>query len=290
MELKQLGPTPVQIPAIGFGTWRYAGGIEPLRAALDCGASFLDTAETYGTEELVGEAIRNRRQDVFLATKVAPRNFRRADLIRAAENSLRRLQTDYIDLYQLHWPNVTVPVEESMAAMEELVDCGKIRFIGVSNFSGRYLRRAQRALSKHKIVSNQVRYSLIDRSIENGLLPYCQANNVTIMAYSPLGLNFSRIVSADPGRVLSQVAAAAAKSEAQVALNWVIAKPNVVAIAKASSVAHAIDDCDAAGWRLSAEHYMLLDREIRCRRRGSAYALVQYCHRYLKQSLGRSLC
>src|SRR5690348_11498733 len=111
MELKQLGSTTVRIPAIGFGTWRYKGGIEPLRAALDCGASFLDTAETYGTEELVGEAIRGRRPEVFLATKVAPRNFRRTDLFRAAENSLRRLRTDYIDLYQLHWPNVTVPIE-----------------------------------------------------------------------------------------------------------------------------------------------------------------------------------
>ena len=289
MELKQLGSTPVRIPTIGFGTWRYSGGIEPLRAALDHGASFLDTAEIYGTEDLVGEAIRGRRPEIFLATKVAARNFRRADLIRAAENSLRRLRTDYIDLYQLHWPNVTVPVEESMAAMEELADSGKIRFIGVSNFSARYLRRAQRALSKHKIVSNQVRYSLIDRSIENGLLPYCQANGITIIAYSPLGLDFSRFISADPGRVLSQVAAATGKTEAQVALNWVIAKPNVVAIPKASSVAHAIDDCNAAGWRLSAAQYALLERQIRCRRRGAAYALVQYCYRYVNQSLGRGL-
>jgi len=289
MEFKSLGTTSVQVPAIGFGTWRYTGGLEPLRAALDCGACFLDTAENYGTEELVGEAIRGRRQDVFLATKVAPRNFRRADLIRAAENSLRRLGTDWIDLYQLHWPNVTVPIAESMAAMEHLVDSGKVRFIGVSNFTARYLARAQRALSKYKIVSNQVGYSLIDRTVERGLLQYCRANGITLIAYSPLGLTFSRLQSADQGRVLSQVAAKVAKTEAQVALNWLIAKENVVAIPKASSVAHALDDCGAVGWRLSPEDYALLDRKIPYYRRGPIDPLLRYCYRYVNQSLGRGL-
>lgn len=289
MELKPLGSSSAQLPAIGFGTWRYTGGIEPLRAVLDRAPCFLDTAENYGTEELVGEAIRGRRQQVFLATKVAPRHFRRQDLIRAAENSLRRLGTDYIDLYQLHWPNLTVPVEESMAAMEELVDAGKIRFIGVSKFSAAYLRRAQRALSKYRIVSNQVRYSLIDRSIESGLLQYCRQNAVTIIAFSPLGLSFSRMQRADPARVLSRIASTAGKTEAQVALNWLVAKDNVVAVAGASSVSHAIEDCEACGWRLSPADYTLLERKIRCVRYGALYNLVRDCRRYLFQSFGRGL-
>lgn len=289
MELKPFGSSPVQVPAIGFGTWRYTGGIEPLRAVVDRGYCFLDTAENYGTEELVGEAIRGRRQQVFLATKVAPRNFRRADLIRAAENSLRRLGTDTIDLYQLHWPNLTVPIEESMAAMEELADSGKIRFIGVSNFRLGYLRRAQASLTRHKIMSNQVRYSLIDRTIEGGLLQYCQKNAITIIAFSPLGLDFTSLRSADPEGVLSQLAASSGKSEAQIALNWLLAKDGVVTIPKASTVAHALEDWEAAGWRLSADQYALLEKKIRFTSRGRLEGLLREFGRYLVQRRGKAL-
>jgi diketogulonate reductase-like aldo/keto reductase len=289
MELKPIGSSPDQVPAIGFGTWKYTGGLEPLRAILDRGACFLDTAEIYGTEELVGEAIRGRRQQVFLATKVAPRNFRRPNLIRAAEDSLRRLRTDFIDLYQLHWPNFTVPVEESMAAMEELADAGKIRYIGVSNFDASYLRRAQAALSKHRIVSNQVRYSLIDRTIERGLLQYCRASAITVIAFSPLGLNFSSLRSADPEGTLAEVAAHSGKTVAQIALNWLIAKDRVVAIPKASTVPHALEDYDAAGWRLSLAQYELLERRIRFTSHGRFHALLRDCRRYLMQHRGRAL-
>jgi diketogulonate reductase-like aldo/keto reductase len=290
MDFKQLGSSAVRVPEIGFGTWRYTGGTEPLRAVAERGPCFLDTAENYGTEELVGEAIRGLPRDrVILATKVAPRNFRRRDLIRAADNSLKRLGTDYIDLYQLHWPNLTVPVEESMAAMEELADAGKIRCIGVSNFSLGYLRRAQAALSRHRIVSNQVRYSLMDRTIERDLLDYCGRNAVTIIAFSPLGRSFANLKDADPEGVLKQVADSAEKSEAQVALNWLISKPNVVAIPKASTVQHALEDCEASGWRLPVERYALLERKIRFQSHGWVYDALRYCNRYAMQSLGRGL-
>jgi hypothetical protein len=289
MELKLFGSSQTQIPAIGFGTWKYQGGIEPLRAVVDRGYCFLDTAENYGTEELVGEAIRGRRQQVFLASKVAPRNFRRADLIRAAENSLRRLGTDTIDLYQLHWPNLTVPIEESMAAMEELADSGKIRFIGVSNFRLGYLRKAQAALSRHKIMSNQVRYSLIDRTIEDGLLQYCRKNSITIIAFSPLGLNFTSLRSADPEGALSQLAAKSGRTEAQIALNWLIAKDGVVTIPKASTVPHALEDWEAAGWRLSADQYALLEKKIRFTSRGRLECLFRDFVRYVAQRRGKAL-
>src|SRR5215472_5804347 len=120
----------------------------------------------YGSEEVVGEAIREVRSKALVATKASPRNFRRADLLQAADGSLKRFRTTYIDLYQLHWSNYTVGIEETMGAMEELVDAGKIRFIGVSNFSVHALEKAQAALSKHKIVSNRVRYSLMERTVE----------------------------------------------------------------------------------------------------------------------------
>ncbi len=241
--------------------------MEPLQAAIDHGSYLIDTAEAYGTEEVVGEAIRGRRDKVFVATKALPRNFRRQDLIAAAERSLRRLGTDFIDLYQLHWPNYSVPIAETMAAMEELVQAGKIRFIGVSNFSVGELKEAQAALTKHSIVSNQVRYSLIERTIERSVLKYCQQAGVTIIAFSPLGENFSNFRVHDPEGVLAKVAGKIGKTEAQVALNWIISQENVIAIPKASSVEHAIDDCGASGWRLSPEDCGLLTAKISCRKR-----------------------
>ncbi|MGQ9655824.1 MAG: aldo/keto reductase, partial [Thermodesulfobacteriota bacterium] len=130
MEQKQLGQTGVMLPEIGLGTWMYRGETEPIRRAVELGATHIDTAESYGTEDAVGEAIEGIRDRVFVATKVSPSHFRHDDLVRAAENSLRRLRTDHIDLYQLHWPSAEVPIAETMGAMEELVDAGKVRFIG----------------------------------------------------------------------------------------------------------------------------------------------------------------
>jgi diketogulonate reductase-like aldo/keto reductase len=289
MTRKRLGSTSVQLPEIGLGTWRYTGGVEPLRAGIEHGARFIDTAEIYGTEEVVGEAIRGRRDEVFLATKVRALNFRRSSLMAAAEGSLRRLGTDYIDLYQLHWPNYIVPIVETMAAMEELVDCGKIRYIGVSNFSVPELRAAQAALSKHKIVSNQVRYSLIERTIESGMLQYCQQHEITIIAYSPLGTNFSELKKYDGEGVLARIAKSCSKSEAQVALNWLIAKDNVVAIPRASTTTHAIEDCEASGWRLSETEYRLLDEKIGFQRRVPLVSAMRRLKRRSAQLIGRAL-
>jgi diketogulonate reductase-like aldo/keto reductase len=265
MDFKELGYTRVQVPEVGLGTWRYAGGTEPLIKGIELGAAFIDAAESYGSEEVVGEAIREFRNKVFVATKASPRNFRRADLLRAADRSLRRLSTTYIDVYQLHWPNYTIDIEETMAAMEELVDAGKIRFIGVSNFSVHVLKKAQAALSKHKIVSNQVRYSLIERTVERDLLSYCQRNGITLIAYSPFGSKFSSLQAADPAGALCKVAETTGKTPAQVALNWLLAKAEVVAIPKASTVQHVIEDCGASGWRLSPSEYELLDNQIKFR-------------------------
>jgi diketogulonate reductase-like aldo/keto reductase len=255
---------------------------EPIRAAVRHGAYLIDTAESYGTEDVVGEAIQGRRAEVLLATKVSPRHFRRAELIAAAERSLRRLRTDYIDLYQLHWPNYTVPIGESMAAMEELVQAGKVRFIGVSNFSVRELKKAQAALTKNRIVSNQVRYSLIERTIEDELLRFCQRTGVTVIAYSPLGTTFSTLQACDPERVLAHIASATGKTEAQVALNWVVAPSNTGAIPKASNVAHVIDNCGASGWRLSSADYEFLATKIRCRSRGR---IASAARRYVRNTL-----
>jgi diketogulonate reductase-like aldo/keto reductase len=286
---KRLGSTDLTVPEIGFGTWDYHGGTEPLRKAVSLGAVLIDTAESYGTEEVVGAAIKGIRQRALVATKVSPRNFRYRDVLLAADRSLKRLQTDYIDIYQLHWPNYTVSIEETMAAMEDLVTAGKIRFIGVSRFCGSDLKRAQAALRNHKIVSNQVRYSLIDRTCDPELLAYCQQEQITVIAFSPLGQNFATFKSHDPDDVLWQIALTIGKTRAQVALNWCIVKSGVIAIPKATSVAHIVEDYGASGWQLSSEHIALLDRGIKFDKRTPLEMgfrrLVQHC----VQRIGRNL-
>jgi diketogulonate reductase-like aldo/keto reductase len=286
MNLKELGQTGILLPEIGLGTWRYRGGVEPIRKAISLGSCLVDTAESYCTEDVVGHSVKDLRNQVFIATKVSPGHFRRSDVLMAADKSLERLRTDYIDLYQLHGPNSAVPIEETMTAMEELVDRGKIRFIGVSNFSVPELRKAQAALSKCRLVSNQVRYSLVDRSIEVDLLGYCAENKITVIAYSPLAHGINHIKEKDPGTILNKVAALAGKTEAQVALNWCISRENVIAIPKASSVEHVIQNCDASGWRLSPKQHRLLEVGVKFRRRGRAEAALRRAARAILQRLG----
>jgi diketogulonate reductase-like aldo/keto reductase len=275
VNYKELGATGLTIPEIGLGTWTYHSGPEPLRKGLEAGALFIDTAERYGSEETVGEAIRGIRPRVFLATKVSPEHFRRADVLRAADQSLKRMGTDYIDLYQLHEPNHEIAIEETMAAMEELVDAGKVRYIGVSNFSVEQMRAAQRALRKYPLVANQVRYNLVDRTIEEDLFPYCQAQRISIIAYSPLARGLSFIRDNDPEGILAEVARETGKSPAQVAINWCLCKDNVVAIPKGNSVEQVLDICGASGWRLSPEHLRRLNEGVQWRRRSQAEKILR---------------
>jgi diketogulonate reductase-like aldo/keto reductase len=255
MELKQLGQTGVMIPEIGLGFWRYEGGVEPIRTGIDLGAVLLDTAEIYGTEEVIGAATAYIRDRVFIATKVSGEHLRHDQVLRAAEASLKQLATDIIDLYQIHWPNSAVPIKETMRAMETLVDRGLVRFIGVSQFSTAELRAAQAAMSKYPIVSNQVRYNLNARRIELDLLPYCQKQQITVIAYTPLddGRLTSRpdSTSSRGMRVLARIAEDARKTMGQVALNWCTSHPNVIAIPKSNSADRTVENCLASGWRLS---------------------------------------
>jgi diketogulonate reductase-like aldo/keto reductase len=298
MKSKQLGNTGLQIPELALGTWQYRGGMEPLRAGIELGACFIDTAESYGTEPVVGEAIRGIRGRIFLASKISPRHFRQHDVIKAAECSLKRMNTDYLDLYQLHWPNYTVPIGETISAMERLVEMGKIRFIGVSNFTVAEMRRAQAQLSKARIVSNQVRYSLIDRSVEQELLPYCEANQISLLAFSPLATDFDSLRSSDGGDALGQVAAASGKTRAQVALNWCVSHPVVLAIFKANKVEHVRENCAASGWSLTPEQVRFLASSVTSYRsrsrlerfaRGVARRALQYAGRNLGNTTAMDL-
>ena len=267
VEFKELGKSGVQLPEIGLGTWQYNGGTEPILKALSLDARLIDTAEMYGTEGIVGEAAKGQRERLFIATKVSGNHLRYDEVLKAAEESLKRLGTDYIDLYQIHWPDPAVPIKETMRAMETLVDEGKVKFIGVSNFYVKNLEQAQASMTRYKIVSNQVKYSLLQRGIEEDTLSYCQANNITVIAYSPLekGLLVARPTPRNKAAisVLQKVALESGKTLAQVALNWCVSRPNVIAIPKSDRVERVVENCAASGWRLSPRQLDALNRAFR---------------------------
>jgi len=264
MELKELGDTGVMMPEIGLGTWRYKGGVEPLKKGIELGATLIDTAEGYQTEDVVGEAIRGTREKVFVATKVSGRHLAHDDVLRSCEESLYRLGTDCIDIYQVHWPNPSYPIKGTMEAMGKLVDRGFIRFIGVSNFDIDETQEAQTYLNNHKIVSNQIRYSLNDRSIEDDLLPYCEEHDMTVLAYTPLDDgNLTRMLTVGGGGkmgVLKEIAEETNKTMGQVALNWCTSRSSVIAIPKSNSVERTVENCGASGWRLTEEQIARLNR------------------------------
>jgi diketogulonate reductase-like aldo/keto reductase len=275
MLLKQLGRTGASIPEIGLGTWDFRGSADALRKGIAVGANFIDTAESYGTEPIVSEAIRGLRERVFIATKVSPQNFRADDFRTSVDASLLKLGIDAIDLLQLHHPNPAIPIAETMGAMADLVDEGKIRFCGVSNFSVAEIQAAQKALGKHPIVSNQVRYNVIDRTIEKEILPYCNANGIAVIAYSPLSKSLSRITDCDPTGVITEIARATGKTPGQVVINWCICREGVIAIPKANSEAHILENCGASDWRLSPEQIALINSRILFRQRNKFDALAR---------------
>jgi diketogulonate reductase-like aldo/keto reductase len=280
MELKELGNTGVMVPEVGPGTARYTGGVEPLRRGIELGAFLIDTAEIYRTEDAVGQAVKGIRDRVFIATKVLGSHLRYDQVMRATESSLHLLGTDYIDLYQIHWPNPSVPIKETMRAMEALADSGQVRYIGVSNFSVKELEEARAAMTKYPIVSNQVLYNLKRREIEKDLLPYCQQSHITVIAYTPLAEGSltarspsqedqrrgplrraaGRLLGREPERQgLEEVANEVDRTPAQVALNWCISRPNVIVIPKSNSLARIEENCGASGWRLSEDQLRQLD-------------------------------
>src|SRR2546426_1428888 len=269
MQFRPLGRTHESVPVVGLGTWGIGGemgpdssrdeaGIEALRLGLDLEMKFIDTAEMYGaghSEEVVARALVGRRDRVFVASKVSPRHFAYDDVLAAAKRSLERLGLKQMDLYQLHWPNPRIPISETMRAMEKLVADGLVRHIGVSNFSVEQMKEAQQSLSQEKIVSNQVEFSLIDRSVEAGILQYCQKEGLTLIAYSPLGQGKIPRGRGSSFKVLDEIAEKLNKSRNQVALNWVLQHDSVVAIPKAADTDHVKENAGVTDWKLDSEEH-----------------------------------
>jgi diketogulonate reductase-like aldo/keto reductase len=232
MIYKQIGET--KVPAIGQGTMGL-DNLSVLKMGCDYGMTLIDTAENYGTEEMVGQAMKDRRNQIFLSTKVSPEHLAYKDVIKSAERSLKHLKTDYIDLYQIHWPNPAIPIADTLVAMERLVKDGKVLYIGVSNFS---LRQLKEACGLAKISSIQIEYNLFDRTIEDDILPYCEANNIAVIAYKPLnGGVFGN-------GILRNLEFEYGKSIATIILCWLINHKLVFAIPKMSKTSHIKENSD----------------------------------------------
>jgi len=261
VEYRQLGRTKEKVSVIGMGCWglglsadrgEWAREIASLRRGIELGMNLIDTAERYSSgrsEELVGEAVKDCREDVFIATKVAPPNLTHDAVIRACKDSIRRLGVSYVDLYQIHWPDPGVPIKETMSAMEKLVQAGLVRYIGVSNFSVSESDDARTALSKNEIASNQVEYALSNRSVEADILPYCVREKITLMAYSPLA--HGKISRSIPADILQKYD----MTPAQAMLNWVTRNEQVVAIPKAGNINHQEENASSIALRFSAADY-----------------------------------
>ena len=256
-------PSGEKVPALGQGTWNIGDQratrpeeIAALRVGIDLGMTLIDTAEMYGngdSEELVGEAIAGRRNAVFLVSKVLPSNASRRGTISACERSLRRLGTDRLDLYLLHWRG-GYPLEETLEAFEQLQRGGKIRYWGVSNFDTGDMDELFSVAGGDTVATNQVLYNLTRRGIEFDLLPWCKDRRIPTMAYSPI----------EQGRLLRQpalrkVAERHGATPAQVALAWVLRRDDVIAIPKAGSVAHVRENHGALALQLLPEDVADLD-------------------------------
>ena len=189
MEYKQLGNTDVMVPEIGLGAWKYKGGVEPLRRGIELGANLVDTAEMYRTEDVVGQAIKDVRDQVLLATKVLGSHLKYDDVLRAAEASLRQLDIACIDLYQIHFPDGNTPIQETLQTLDDAIRQGKILYVGCSNFQGWQVSQAMEisnSLGLEKFVSLQPEYNLTNREIEKEIIPAAKEYNLGIIPYYPL--------------------------------------------------------------------------------------------------------
>ncbi|MBN2115160.1 MAG: aldo/keto reductase [Anaerolineales bacterium] len=261
----------LSVPKIGFGTWRIGGesyadpkadpaSLTALRTALDAGYTHFDTAESYASghsEELVGRAIREtnaKRENLFITTKISPEHLQYDQVLRSCEDSLRRLQMDYIDLYLIHWPpRAALELNDAFRALNQLVRAGKVKHLGVSNFKLKLLKQAQ-SLSETPILTNQVPYRLPDKTyVENGVLEYCQQNDILLTAYSPV--KFRNLPVNKTVRLIAETHAA---TPFQIALAWLVAQPRVITIPMSLDPRHIRENFAAAEIELSKEEFKTL--------------------------------
>jgi diketogulonate reductase-like aldo/keto reductase len=274
VETRPLGGSGPSVPILGQGTWQMEQDgrsevVAALRRGLDLGLGHVDTAEMYGSgtvEEMVAEAIAGRRDEVFLVSKVLPENATRRGTVIACERSLKRLRTDRLDCYLLHWES-RHPLEGTIEAFEELRKAGKVRSYGVSNFDDERLQEAVSLAGPGRIACDQVLYHLEERHADTGLVALCQKLGVAFVAYSPFGSGSFPAESSEGGKVLSGIARAHRKTARQVALAFLTHRPGTFAIPKASSVAHVEDNAGAAGLKLGRQEIARIEEAFPARHR-----------------------
>jgi len=252
------------VPVLGLGTWHMGerpenrqNELDAIRSAVDSGMNVIDTAEMYGdgaAEELIGQALSGRRTDAFIVSKVLPHHATRRGTLNACENSLRRLGTDYVDMYLLHWPGA-VPLEETLEAFDALLRAGKIRYWGVSNFDTADMEELLALRGGEAVAANQVLYNLTRRGIEFDLLPWCRQRTLPVMAYSPL--EQGRLLGAPE---LLRLAADYGATPAQIALRWVLRNDATIALPKAGTPGHVGQLGKALDIPLSPQDMAALDR------------------------------
>ncbi|MCL7401554.1 MAG: aldo/keto reductase [Thaumarchaeota archaeon] len=304
VEYRELGRSGIKVSAIGIGTWQWGSKIwgysktysvddliEAFNKALELGLNFFDTAEIYGngkSEEILGRCLRNvKREEVVIATKFSPTRFTENGVRKALENSLKRLGTSYVDLYQVHWPNPLVPIRNTMRVLEKLWSEGKILAIGVSNFNLKQLVKARDSLSKTDIVSNQVEYNMLKRDIERDLLGYCLREKITIIAYSPLAqgaltgkyskinkptdlvrrsnpyFTSKKLESIAPLLdTLRDISSRRGRTVSQIVLNWILRWENTVPIPGVKRVSHVLDIAGSMGFRLNDEELRMIEEKL----------------------------
>jgi len=264
MRLHSFGNAGANVPVIGQGSWYIDSGdrktaIAALCRGIECGMTHIDTAEMYGDAELViAEAIKGRRDRLFLVSKVLPGNASRKGTVAACERSLRRLKTDHLDCYLLHWRGA-YPLADTVAAFDELMGSGKIRSWGVSNFDCDDLDEMLAVAGEGRIACNQVLYHLKERAIEHAVIPWCERHNVAVVGYSPFGHNDFPSPRSKPGGVLQKIADARGATPRQVALAFLTRRLQVFAIPKASTPEHAAENARALDFTLSESEISALD-------------------------------
>jgi diketogulonate reductase-like aldo/keto reductase len=236
--------------------------LQTLRLGLDLGMNHIDTAEMYGeghVEELVREAIAGRRDEIFLVSKVLPSNASYDGTLKACERSLKRLKTDWLDLYLLHWRG-SYPLSETMRAMEKLVAEGLVKYIGVSNFDVEDLVEAEQVLQTEQIACNQVLYNLRDRGIERRLLPYCSKKRIAVVGYAPFGHSNFPSPSSRDGKLLIEIGRKHNRTPKQVALNYLTRHPSTFTIPKTTRSERVKENSGGVGWQLTQDEVNMIDR------------------------------
>jgi len=304
VEYRELGKTGVKVSAVGIGTWQWGSKIwgymktyaehdllEAFNKAIELGLNFFDTAEIYGdgeSERILGRCLKNvKRDEVVVATKFSPTRITEDGIRKSLENSLKRLGTSYVDLYQVHWPNPVASIPKTMKILEKLWSEGKILAIGVSNFNLSQLIKARNSLSKTDITSNQVEYNMLKRNIEKKMIEYCLREKVMIIAYSPLaqGLLTGKYSKVNKARdivrkfnpyftsrrlekvkplldVLNEISVKNGRTITQLALNWILRWENTIPIPGVKNARHVVDIAGSMDFSLSNEELKIIEEKI----------------------------